>query len=51
MKIRFQDPFLHSMAIGAILLLLFVGGPASLFYALVLGICIDQLRINAKEKE
>ena len=51
MKIRFQNPFLHITAIGMLILTLFTGGLLGVFYALIFGLCLGQLRLNAKEKQ
>lgn len=51
MKIRFQDPFLHITAVGTLALTFITGGSASVFYALVFGGCLSQLRLNAKERQ
>ena len=51
MKIRFQDTFLHITAIGTLILTLLAGGLAGVFYAFIFGICLGQLRLNAKERE
>jgi len=51
MKIRFKDPFLHITAIGTLSLTLITGGLAGLFYAFIFGLCVGQLRLNAKERQ
>ena len=51
MKIRFRDPFLHITAIGTLILTLITGGLAGLFYAFIFGLCVGQLRLNAKERQ
>jgi len=51
MKIRFQNPFLHITAIGTLILTLITGGLAGLLYAFIFGICLSQLRLNAKERQ
>lgn len=51
MKVRFQNTFLHISAIGTLLLALIVGGLAGLFYTFVFGVCVAQLRLNAKERK
>jgi hypothetical protein len=51
MKIRFQNPFLHITAVGTLILTLMTGGLAGIFYAFVFGVCLSQLRLNAKEKQ
>jgi hypothetical protein len=51
MKIRFANPFLHITAVGTLILTLMTGGLAGIFYALIFGICLSQLRLNAKEKQ
>ena len=51
MKIRFQDSFLHITAVGTLILTLITGGLAGLFYAFVFGVCLGQLRLNAKERK
>lgn len=51
MKIRFQDTFLQITAVGTLLLALLVGGLSGMFYAFVFGVCVAQLRLNAKERK
>jgi hypothetical protein len=51
MKIRFKNPFLHITAIGTLILTLITGGPACLFYAVVFSLCLEQLRLNDKERQ
>ena len=51
MKIRFRNPFLHITAVGTLILTLITGGLAGLFYAFIFGLCIGQLRLNAKNRE
>ena len=51
MKIRFRDPFLHITAIGTLILTLITGGLAGLLYAFIFGLCVGQLRLNAKERQ
>jgi hypothetical protein len=51
MKIRFQDPFLHITAVGTLVLTLITGGLAGLFYAFIFGLCLGQLRLNARERQ
>ena len=51
MKIRFQDPFLHITAVSTLILTLITGGLAGVFYALMFGVCLGQLRLNAKERQ
>ena len=51
MKIRFQNPFLHITAIGMLILTLITGGLLGVFYALIFGLCLGQLRLNAKERQ
>jgi len=51
MKIQFQNPFLHITAVGTLILTLITGGLAGLFYAFIFGLCIGQLRLNAKNRE
>jgi hypothetical protein len=51
MKIRFQNPFLHITAVGTLILTLMTGGLAGIFYAFIFGMCLSQLRLNAKEKQ
>ena len=51
MKIRFQNPFLHITAVGTLILTLISGGLAGLFYAFIFGVCLGQLRLNAKERQ
>ena len=51
MKIRLQDPFLHITAVGTLVLTLITGGLAGLFYAFIFGVCLGQLRLNAKERQ
>jgi hypothetical protein len=51
MKIRFQNPFLHITATGMLILTLITGGLLGVFYAFILGLCLGQLRLNAKEKQ
>jgi hypothetical protein len=51
MKIRFQNPILHITAIGTLILTLITGGLAGLLYAFIFGICLGQLRLNAKERQ
>jgi hypothetical protein len=51
MKIRFQDPFLHITTVGTLILTLITGGLAGVFYALIFGVCLGQLRLNAKERQ
>jgi len=51
MKIRFKDPFLHITATSTLILTFLVGGGAGIFYALTFGLCVGQLRLNAKERQ
>ena len=51
MKIRFQDPILHITAVGTLVLTLITGGIAGLFYAFIFGLCLGQLRLNARERQ
>ena len=51
MKIRFANPFLHITAVGTLLLTLMTGGLAGVFYAFIFGLCLGQLRLNAKERQ
>ncbi len=51
MKIRFKDPFLHITAIGTLLMTFLTGGLAGIFYAFIFGLCLGQLRLNAKERQ
>ena len=51
MKIQFQDPFLHITAVGTLILTLITGGLAGLFYAFIFGVCLGQLRLNAKQRQ
>jgi hypothetical protein len=51
MKIRFRNPFLHITAVGTLILTFITGGLAGLFYAFIFGLCIGQLRLNAKERQ
>jgi hypothetical protein len=51
MKIRFQNPFLHITAVGMLTLTLITGGLLGVFYAFIFGLCLGQLRLNAKEKQ
>lgn len=51
MKIRFANPFLHITAVGTLILTLFTGGLAGVFYAFIFGLCLGQLRLNAKERQ
>ncbi len=51
MKIRFQNPFLHITAVGTLILTLMTGGLPGVFYALIFGLCLGQLRLNAKENQ
>jgi hypothetical protein len=51
MKIRFQNPFLHITATGMLILTLITGGLLGVFYAFIFGLCLGQLRLNAKERQ
>jgi len=51
MKIQFQDQFLHITAVGTLILTLITGGLAGLLYAFIFGLCVGQLRLNAKNRE
>ena len=51
MKIRFKDPFLHITAIGTLLMTFLTGGLAGILYAFIFGLCLGQLRLNAKERQ
>ena len=51
MKIRFQNHLLHITAVGTLILTLITGGLAGVFYAFIFGLCLGQLRLNAKEKQ
>ena len=46
MKIRFTNPFLHITATGTLVLTLVTD---SLVYPLILGFCLGNLILNAKE--
>ena len=51
MKIRFTNPFLHITAAGMLILTLITGGLLGVFYAFIFGLCLGQLRLNAKERQ
>ena len=51
MKIQFQDPILHITAVGTLVLTLITGGIAGLLYAFIFGVCLGQLRLNARERQ
>ena len=51
MKIQFQDQFLHITAVGTLILTLITSGLVGLFYAFIFGLCVGQLRLNAKNRE
>jgi len=51
MKIRFKDPFLHITTIGTLILTFITGELGGLIYAFAFGMCLAQLRLNAKERK